>query len=608
MPGLAGFITARQSENSPELLNRMVASMRHEPFYSSGQWIDKSTGVYLGWVEREPSFAASMPLRNETGDRVLVFSGDEFPVPDIRRQLKERGHSFNPENCSYLVHIAEEDAAFPEGLNGQFQGALADLRNGTVELFNDRWGLRRLYYYEMEDGFYFASEAKAILAVRPELRAIAPQGLGEFLTLGCVLEDRTIFQGIKALPIASKWVFRNGRLESKGSYFTPAEWENQSSLEPESFARQVRDVFSRNLPKYFAGPGKIGFSLTGGLDTRMILAWLRPEPGSTPSYTFAGSYRECRDVRIARHVAQVCGLTHELIPVGQEFLSRFPYYAERAVYLTDGCAGVQYAPNVYVNAIARQIAPVRMTGNYGDQILRWLTAFKPGNPNTALFEDELLKHVAAAKKNFAHVTQGHKLTVAAFRQAPWHYHGLLALESSQVEMRTPYIDNELVKLLYRAPAQVLANNDLRVWMIAEGDPKLRAIRTDLGFAGRGGKLVESASALFQHITMHAEYLYDYGMTPRLAQFDHALANLHLERFILGIHKFAHFRVWYKDQLAGYVREMLLDPLTLSRPYLNRKAVESMVRSHVKGELNYTTEIHNLLSVELLHRLFLDTAK
>jgi asparagine synthase (glutamine-hydrolysing) len=51
--------------------------------------------------------------------------------------------------------------------------------------------------------------------------------------------------------------------------------------------------------------------------------------------------------------------------------------------------------------------------------------------------------------------------------------------------------------------------------------------------------------------------------------------------------------------------MLLDPLTLSRPYLDRKAVEAVVRGHVKGDRNYTTEIHKLLSLELLHRLLID---
>jgi asparagine synthase (glutamine-hydrolysing) len=65
-------------------------------------------------------------------------------------------------------------------------------------------------------------------------------------------------------------------------------------------------------------------------------------------------------------------------------------------------------------------------------------------------------------------------------------------------------------------------------------------------------------------------------------------------------------VWYRDALAKYVREVLLDPRALSRPYLEHNGLEAMVQGHLKGDRNYTTEIHKLLSLELLHRLFLDS--
>jgi asparagine synthase (glutamine-hydrolysing) len=82
--------------------------------------------------------------------------------------------------------------------------------------------------------------------------------------------------------------------------------------------------------------------------------------------------------------------------------------------------------------------------------------------------------------------------------------------------------------------------------------------------------------------------------------------LRLERLFLGRHKLLHFRVWYRDQLSDYVRQMLLDPRTLSRPYLQKKTVESIVEGHLKHGLNHTTAIHKLITIELLHRLFLDT--
>src|SRR5262249_44356643 len=160
-------------------------------------------------------------------------------------------------------------------------------------------------------------------------------------------------------------------------------------------------VFSRNLPRYFEAQERIGMSLTGGLDTRMIMAWQKPLPGSLPCYTFGGMFRDCRDVLVARGVARVCGQSHEVIPVGADFLSRFPHYAERTVYLTDGCADVSRSPDLYINERAREIAPVRMTGNYGGEVLRRVRAFKPVEPLPGLFCPELLSYAGHAWETYA---------------------------------------------------------------------------------------------------------------------------------------------------------------------------------------------------------------
>jgi asparagine synthase (glutamine-hydrolysing) len=103
----------------------------------------------------------------------------------------------------------------------------------------------------------------------------------------------------------------------------------------------------------------------------------------------------------------------------------------------------------------------------------------------------------------------------------------------------------------------------------------------------------------------AEYAYDYGMPHWMAGVDRAFSPLRLERLFLGRHKFYHFRLWYRDALSPYVRDVLLDPRALSRPYLQRHAVEAVVRSHIGGYRNYTTSIHKLLTLELIHRQFID---
>ena len=119
-------------------------------------------------------------------------------------------------------------------------------------LLNDRFGMHRLYYHESPDAFYFASEAKAILASCPELRSIDHRSLGEFISCGAVLENRTLFQGIHPLPPASSWTFRNGLLERKSCYFQPKEWEEQEPLDAEAFTGNCARASLRNLPRYFS--------------------------------------------------------------------------------------------------------------------------------------------------------------------------------------------------------------------------------------------------------------------------------------------------------------------------------------------------------------------
>ena len=610
MPGIVGLVTKMPHEWAEHQLRRMVQCVCHESFYETGTWSDEQAGVYVGWAARKDSFSHGMPVRNEQGSVTLVFSGEEFPEPGAVRRLQEKGHDFDAAGPSYLAHIYEDDPSFPASLNGRFQGLVIDRTRGTATLFNDRYGMHRVYVHESREAFYFAAEAKAILAVRPELRRIDPQALGEFVGCGCVLENRTLFESIRVLPPASSWVFQDGTLRGKASYFQPKEWEDQERLDLESYYQELRDVFARNLPRYFDGEERVGLSLTGGLDSRMILAWHQAPANTLPCYTFGGPYRDCQDVVVSREVARACHQSYEVIPLGAKFLSNFAHYAERAVYLADGCVRVNRSADLYVNELARQIAPVRMTGNYGSEVLRWVPAFKPGRTAPGWFSQEFLPSVQAASGTYDRVLQGHPVSFAVFRQAPWHHNGLLALEQTQLSIRTPYLDNDLVRTVFRAPEPAISrnpmNSDVCMRLICDGNPALGSIRTDRGLNGNSGGISAFALRQFLDLTFKAEYAYDVGMPQWVAQVDHSLSRLHLERLFLGWHKFSHFRVWYRDTLAEYVRQILLDPIALARPYLQRSQMEAIVQGHLKGDRNYTNDIHLLLTLELIHRLFIDS--
>jgi asparagine synthase (glutamine-hydrolysing) len=603
MPGLVGLVTCMPPARAESELWQMLGVMCHEPFYSTGTWSDGEMGIYVGWTTHQGSFGDAGPLRTETGDAVLLFSGEEYSAEDAIPRLKARGHRLGDGEAAYLVHLYEDDPAFPAGLNGLFHGVLVDRRRGRVLLFNDRYGMHRLYTHQSSGAVYFAAEAKALLAVRPALRRIDPRGLAETVTLGSALEHRTLFEGIRVLPAASLWRFEDGRLRARTAYFQPSEWEEQPLLEREAFYRRTREVFTGNLPRYFGGRQRIGMSLTGGLDTRMIMAWQRCPPGALPCYSWGGTARVSRDVAVAREVACTCRQPHQVIAVGHELLSRFAYYADRAVFLSDGSADVSLAPDLYLHQRARAIAPVRMTGLYGGEVLRRGGSFTPAVPSPSSFRRDLQPYLAQALRAGEALSRGSPRPFDAVRRVLSPLVGSLSLERTQLTVRTPFLDNELVQTALRAPESAGIGNAVSLRLITEGNPALGRIPTDRGLGGRGA--LSATAHVFQDLLFKAEYAYDAGMPRWLARADRLARPLHPERLLLGTHRFLHFRLWYRDQLAAYVRDVLLDPKSLSRGYIDRTAVERMVRGHVRGDGNHTTAIHTLLTLELVHRNFID---
>lgn len=602
MPGIAGIVAADGVRPRVTDLKSMVNSMVHESFYQSGTLAVERLGVECGWTCFKGSFGDCMPAWNETRDICLLFSGEHFGDKEEVASLKAKGHDMRQGGASCLIHLYEEHGpAFFKKLNGWFSGLLIDLRENKIVLFNDRYGVNRIYYHENQSGFYFASEAKALLKVLPETRQLDNQGVGEYLSCGCVLQNRTLFRGIRLLPVASAWDFAPGRPVDKKQYFMREEWENQPQLSPSEFYESLKAIWTKRLPHYLNGKEPVALSMTGGVDSRMILACAKRAPGKFPCYTFGGMYRDCIDVKLSRAVSRTCEQPHETIPLDQAFFSEFPSLAAKAIYITDGALDVTGAADLYVHRRVRDIAPVRVSGLNGGEMLRRLVMFKPRRGMWGgILEPEMMRHVEATAQTYAGELNGHRLSFAAFKQTPWHIHARLAIERSQVTIRTPYMDNDLVALAYRTPSECL-ENDISLRIIAEAEPSLAGIGTDRGLALKSRPVLGKLGHLWQEFTFKAEYAYDYGMPQWLAKLDGVFSSLHAERLYLGRHKWYHFRLWYRDELAGYVKQVLLNGQAGGRPYLLPNGARGPVDMHSGSSGNFTVETHRLLSLELIHR-------
>ena len=231
--------------------------------------------------------------------------------------------------------------------------------------------------------------------------------------------------------------------------------------------------------------------------------------------------------------------------------------------------------------------------------------FKPDSLAKGLLSPEIQRFVSKAASTYTEELNCNRLSFTAFKQTPWHMNSKFALERSQITLRLPYCDNDLVRLSYQSPPNSAEANEMALRLVAEGNPALAHIGTDRAVNLQSIRGIGAARHLIQEFTFKAEYAYDMGMPQWLARADHTLALLRLENLFLGRHKFHHFRVYYREELAQFLQDVFLDPRTLGRPYLHAASLEAMVRGHIGGYRNYTLEIHRLLSIELMQRQLLE---
>src|SRR5262245_932629 len=204
MPGIAGIIGDGPPGAHERLVRTMVQAMTYDDRFVSGVCSARSMGLHAGWVAHRDSYAARQ-CRDRRGPRWTLVSGEVFPADEWH------GRSSNAPTDSRLCRnllldrYEAKGTGIAEDLNGLFGVLLVDEERKRALLFNDRYGVERIYVYEKGDVLFFASEAKALLSVVPEARTWDERGVAQFLKLGSTIDGRTLFSGVRFLPGGSLW-------------------------------------------------------------------------------------------------------------------------------------------------------------------------------------------------------------------------------------------------------------------------------------------------------------------------------------------------------------------------------------------------------------------
>jgi asparagine synthase (glutamine-hydrolysing) len=285
-------------------------------------------------------------------------------------------------------------------------------------------------------------------------------------------------------------------------------------------------------------------------------------------------------------------------------LTKLSEYFEKAVFLSDGYLGLSGAAELCANTLAREISPLRLTGNWGSELLRGVRAFKFVGSGGEILHPDLQEFVEQARESFSLIQEISSKSFAPFYQAPYQSYGRHAIERSQLIPRTPFLDNELVKLVYQAP-ETFNGFALAEAIIARLRPALLKIPTDRGYLGNDSKLIRVGRRFYREALFKAEYWVGNRAPDWLVNQNKLQSIFQIEKQILGRHKFYHLRKWVRENLSEKIRYVLMQDRNFAiAPYIDEKVLTTILDDHLNRANHNTIQIDNIMTLALTAKTLL----
>lgn len=618
MPGIHGFIGLPQPSDAALRLEAMAAAVRHHSWYRDDRYVDAEAGLALGRVSLGLVDQADQPARNEDGSFVGVLIGEVLDAPEHRAVLKAAGHVFRGESDAELVvhGYEQEGSAFFKRLDGSFSAAIWDGRRRRLILANDRFGMRPLYYAYRRGELLFASEIKALLTIPNVSRRLDPLGVAQFFTFGQHLGQETFLEAVSLLPAAGWLVYDvdADRLLVDRYWCLDVPADGRSARTGDHLER-IDEALAASVARCTRGPGRLGISLSGGLDARTILA-LADHDGA-PLTSVCLGIDGSLDHRCAEQMAKLAGCRHHRHVLDHAFLGDFERHLRTMVRLTDGhylcqCIVMPTLPvyrelgvdvllrghagellhmgKAYNFSMDRATLALRDGAGIEEWLLKNLRSFVSGPQARSIFrpafgvEVECLAQDSlseALKESEGLDPPVHRIWHMFLSQRLRRETALSMAEfHSVVETRLPYVDAGLIQALLSAPPELKLDETIQTYILRKRRPEF----LDIVNANTGARL--DASPLAKKLAYY-----------RLR----ALSKLKVR----GYEPYERLGLWLRRELRPLISRLLLDERSLDRDLFDPAGVRAVVEDHWEGRHNYTYLILALMIFEEARRQFLE---
>ena len=217
----------------------------------------------------------AQPMADESGRYTIVFNGEIFNFPELKKKLINKGYTFfSATDTEVLLKLyITEGKDFLKRLNGFFVFAIHDKEEDSLFIARDRMGVKPLLIYKDEDKLIFASEMKAMMAYGIN-RRIDYTSLYQYLQFNYIPGPASIFKGVKKLEPGHYLFIKKNRVVKKTWYRIPYD-KKKANSNPLSYEQQQKELVTlmdQAVQRRLISDVPLGAFLSGGIDSSVIVA------------------------------------------------------------------------------------------------------------------------------------------------------------------------------------------------------------------------------------------------------------------------------------------------------------------------------------------------